>query len=551
MSAALFSRFGYKVCVLEMDARPGGYIAGFRRLDYRFDSAIHWLNQCGKDGLVTHAFKAIGTDFPKAKTQRAIRRYFIDDLNYLVTTDVERFRDELIADFPHEEKGIRRFFRDARRIGKSFENFRFINRNMSTMNLWDKFRRSMQLLRFAIPFIPHVRYHGDLVEKGLRRYFSDERLLKLFGSEPDLLSCLIPIAWAQIEDYQTPPEGGSQTFAEWLLHVTESYGGEVRLQAKVEEIVVKGKRAEEVNYTRKGKTCSVKGRYIIASCDVETLYERMLPQGIVPRNRLERLRNAELYASALTLSIALDCTAESLGFSEEIFFLADSSVPRKEQGGGDPHKSSIHMLASSTRDTSLAPDGKGTLTVFIPAFIEQFDYWATDRDEKGNFVRGERYKQLKEEIAAILLDRIEKKLQVDIRKHIVYLDIATPVTHFRYTGNRGGTMMGARPGKANMKAGVAHYKTPLENLFLSGHWAELGGGIPVAVRAALNSSLLVFKQDNKPAFRLLARYLDGKISAKDVEDSKLTVPYLNDWTLKPTPAQKRSAKGNPASEEEE
>ena len=46
-SAALYSRFGMSVCLLEMDARPGGYLAGFRRNDFRFDSAIHWLNQCG------------------------------------------------------------------------------------------------------------------------------------------------------------------------------------------------------------------------------------------------------------------------------------------------------------------------------------------------------------------------------------------------------------------------------------------------------------------------------------------------------------------------
>lgn len=542
-SAALFSRFGYKVCVLEMDARPGGYIAGFRRLDYRFDSAIHWLNQCGPKGLVTHAFNAIGTDYPKSKTQHAIRRYFIDDVSYLVTTDVDRLRDEWIRDFPQDEKGIRRFFRDAKRIGRSFENFRFINRNLTTMNLWGKMLRGFQLLRFALPFIPHISYHGDEgVQKGLKKYFTDERLLKLFGAEQDLLSCLIPIAWAHIKDYQTPPEGGSQTFAEWLYHVTQSYGNEVRLQSRVTEITLNGKHATGVKYVRKGKMEEVRAKYIVASCDVETLYEKMLPSGIVPEKRLSSLRNAELYASAVTLSIALNCKAEDLGFDEEIFYLADGNSTRTELGSGDPHTSGIHILASSTRDTSLAPEGKGTLTIFIPGFIEQFDFWGTDRDEKGNFVRSERYKQLKQEVADILLDRVEKQLDIDLRSHIVYLDIATPITHFRYTGNRGGTMMGARPGKANMKAGVAHYKTPIDNLFLSGHWAELGGGIPVAVRAALNSTLLVMKDINKPAFTLLARYLDGKIDAKVLETSPLTKPYANDWKLNPTPAQRKTNK---------
>jgi len=544
-SAALFSRFGMSVCLLEMDARPGGYIAGFRRKDYRFDSAIHWLNQCGPKGLVTSTFQMIGEDFPKAKPQQRIRRFFGDNMDYLVTRNVEDFMQQLITDFPHEEQGIRKFFKAAKRIGRSFENFGDINRSMETMGLFEKAMRGMKMLRFVRPFLPHIRYHGDEgVRKGLKRYFKDEELLKLFSSEPDVLSCLIPISWADIGDFQTPPEGGSQMFAEWLQYVTESYENKVLFQAKVDKINVEGDRATNVEFIHKKlNRHSVKGKYIVAACDVEALYERMLPEGIAPPKLLKNLKGAELYASAITLSIALDCTAESLGFDEEIIYLAPGgNVTREEEGSGDPHKSGIHILASSVRDKSLAPENGGTLTIFIPGFIEQFDYWKTERGENGEYVRGEAYKKLKQEISDILLDRIEDKLDVNIRSHIVYLDIATPITHYRYTGNRGGTMMGARPGKANYQAKVAHYRTPLKNLMLSGHWAELGGGIPVAVRAAVNSTLLVLKQENKAAFNLMAKYVDGKIGPEQVENSPLTLPYANDWEMKPTPAQKKQAK---------
>jgi len=540
-SAGLFSRLGYKVCVLEMDARPGGYIAGFRRLDYRFDSAIHWLNQCGPQGLVTNAFKFIGNDFPKSKTQHRIRKYYIDDMEYLVTTKVDDFMNQLIKDFPHDEKGIRKFFKDAKKIGRSFANFKDINRNMATMSIFGKAARGIQMLRFALPFIPHISYHGDEgIVKGLKKYFTDEKLMKLFGAESDLLSCLIPIGWADIQDYQTPPEGGSQTFAEWLEHVVYEYKNEIRFQAKVKEIILENTIAKGVKYIQKGKEHEIRAKYIVAACDVETLYEKMLPKGAVPQKKLDILHNAELYASAITLSVALDCTAESLGFDEEIYYLADGDLPRKALGDGNPHTSGMHILASSTRDKALAPEGKGTLTIFIPGFIEQFDYWGTEINEKGEYVRGDKYKQIKQEVAEILFDRIQAKLNIDIRKHIVYLDIATPITHLRYTGNRGGTMMGARPGKANMQAGVAHYKTPIENLYLSGHWAELGGGIPVAVRAAINSTLLVLKKDNRKAFKLLAKYTDGKIDAQAVENSPLTLPYANNWKFEKTPAQKKA-----------
>ncbi len=542
-SAGLFSRMGYKVCILEMDARPGGYIAGFKRLDYRFDSAIHWLNQCGPNGLITKAFQFIGQDYPKCEIQHHIRRYKLDDMDYLVTTNVDDFMNELIRDFPEDEKGIRRFFRDAKRIGVSFANFADINRNMSTMGLFEKALRGMKMLKFVIPFIPHITYSGDKgVQKGLRKYFTNEKLMRLFGAEQDLLSCLIPIAWADIQDFQYQPKGGSQTFAEWLAHVIYSYNNEIRFQSRVKEIILDGKKAIGVRYDQKKKegVQEVFGKYVVAACDVETLYEKMLPKGMVPEKKLKVLKDAELYASAVTISLALDCTAESLGFGKEMYYLADGDNTRDGLGDGDPLTSGIHVVASSTRDKSMAPEGKGTLTIFIPGWLDKFNNWETKENSKGELERGEEYKKLKLEISKIVIDRVNKKFDIDLNKHTVYLDIATPVTHQRYTGNRGGTMMGARPGKANMQAGVAHYKTPVENLYLSGHWAELGGGIPVAVRAALNSTLLILKKTDRKKFRLLAKYVDGKLTPEEAENSPLTLDYANDWSMNLTPADKKA-----------
>ena len=544
-SAALYSRFGMSVCLLEMDARPGGYLAGFRRKDFRFDSAIHWLNQCGPNGYVTKVFKSIGNDYPRAVVQKKIRRYRGGDVNYLITNTPDDFMNDLIKDFPKDEKGIRRFFKHAKRISKSFKNYSNISRTMDTMNLFEKAIRGLKMLNFAIPFIPHISYHGDEgLKKGLSKYFSEEKLIQLFAAEPDLLSCLIPIAWAYIEDFQTPPEGGSQRFAEWLHHVVQEFNNDVFFKCRVIKILVKDKKTIGVKCDYRGEEYEIKSKYVIAACDVETLYEKMLPKGIISQKMIDNLRNAELYASAVTLNIGLNCTAESLGFDEEMIYLAnqDPTLSREDHGNGNPLTSGIHMLAPTTRDKTLAPEGKGTLTIFIPGFIDHYDRWKTEFDEDGKVVRGDEYRKLKHEIADQLIKRIEDELNIKLEENIAYLDIATPITHERYTGNRGGTMMGARPGKANMKAKVAHYKTPVENLYLSGHWAELGGGVPIAVRAAMNSTLLVLQKENNKAYKALAKYIDGKISVKKLNDSKFIFPYSNNWISKPTPAEQKAAR---------
>lgn len=542
-SAALFSRFGLRTCVLEMDARPGGYIAGFRRKDFRFDSAIHWLNQCGDSGLVTKAFEAIGKDYPKAKTQTNIRRFLGPDMDFLVTNDPDQLKKSLIEKFPEDRKGIIRFFKDAKRLCKSFDGYEKIIRTPLTMTAREKAARAFRMLKFAGPFIPHVRFSGEKgVRKGLNKYFKSEKLKQIFAAEPDLLSCLIPISWAYSQDFQTPPEGGSQSFAEWLVHVIQHFGNEVRFKSRVKEIHVDGNVATGVTYISKGEEHQLTADHIIAACDVETLYEKMLPKEVSPSKLVHKLRDAELYASAVTLSIGIDCLPESLGFGEEIIYVADPSLPREKLGDGDPKTSGMHVLAPSVRDQSLAPNGKGTLTIFIPGFIDQFNQWETTLGPDGQYIRGDEYKTLKNDIAQILIERLEKQMGVDISKHIEYLDIATPVTHHRYTGNRGGTMMGARPGKENMKAKIAHYKTPVENLLLSGHWAELGGGVPVAVKASLNTTLMVLQKTRPDAFKSFAQYVDGKISAEQLGFSDAVKHYPENWQQRPTPAQRREKK---------
>jgi len=539
-SAGLLSRAGLSVGVFEMDTRPGGYLAGFRRKDFRFDSAIHWLNQCGPKGLVTRVFDIIGTDHPTAEPQIRVKRYVGDTYDYLLTTTPNDLKNELLGKFPHEKKGITRFFKDAKQIGKSFDSLPSFSRSMETMGMVEKMTFNMKRLKFVLPFLKHIRFTGaEKTVKGLKRYFTDPDILKIFGSEEELLSCLVPIGWAYYNDYQSPPKGGSQVFPEWLVHVTEFLGNDVFYKCRVQKIHLKNGAATGISIDRRDQNIDVKCKHIIAACDVETLYEKMLPEGTVPKEMLSKLHDAELYGSAVTISLGIDCPAEKLGFLGEMIFVSREGITRKEHNNGDPHKCDISILAPTVRDPSLAPEGKGTLTLYCYAEFDQDDRWKTETDENGNPVRGEAYKKFKQEFTDIIIQRVEKKLNIEIRSKISFCDIATPITHWRYTGNRKGSLMGARPGKANMQAKIAHHKTPVKNLWLSGHWADLGGGVPIAVKSAMNTALLTL-QDLKPeAFKVLAKYIDGKINRKQAEETGILGAYDNSWVQGLTPAEKK------------
>ncbi|MCB9168083.1 MAG: NAD(P)/FAD-dependent oxidoreductase [Flavobacteriales bacterium] len=546
-SAAILARAGMKVCVLEMDARPGGYLAGFRRKDFRFDSAIHWLNQCGPRGYVTRVFDLIGRDHPRARPQTRIRRWKGGTIDELLTNDPEVLKARLIADFPHERKGIERFFRDARALGRSFDRSAGLIRTQETMGPLERMAFNLRRLRFALPFIKHLGYQGDAgVKKGLDRYFKDPGLHKLFSSEQELLACLVPIGWAYFGDYQSPPRGGSQVFPEWLAHVITCLGGCIHYRNRVDRILLDGGRCLGVMVEHHGERVAVRADQVIAACDVETLYERMLPPDVVPEKLKCKLRNAELYSSSVTVSLGLDVPAEDLGFNEELIYLHRDDVPREAHGGPDPRQAGISILAPSLRDKSMAPPGMGTLTLYIPARFAHNAEWGTERDAGGGIVRGERYEQLKKEVADILIDRVEEALAPGLRSHIIWCDVATPITHWRYTGNRDGSMMGAKPGKANFKAGIAHYRTPVPGLLLGGHWADLGGGVPIAVKSGVNTALIVLKDRHHPAFHTWRDYLDKDLSVDQVFNGPGLAPYAEDWVQALTPAERKSAQEDSA-----
>ncbi|MCI0366583.1 MAG: hypothetical protein L0219_22190 [Phycisphaerales bacterium] len=61
---------------------------------------------------------------------------------------------------------------------------------------------------------------------------------------------------------------------------------------------------------------------------------------------------------------------------------------------------------------------------------------------------------------------------------------ATAMTAQRFTGNHQGAMLGWEMSPEQLGAGRLPFLTPVQNLYLTGHWTQPGGGItPVIVSA--------------------------------------------------------------------
>ncbi|NQT77571.1 MAG: NAD(P)/FAD-dependent oxidoreductase [Bacteroidetes bacterium] len=507
-AAAILAKSRMDVCVVEMAAHPGGYLAGFERKGFYFETAIHWLNQCGPDGLVRRVFDLLAPGSPKTQENTRIRRFKSDSYDYLLTNNPEEMRDDMISHFSHEEKAIRKFFKASKATAAAFTKMANFGRSFETMSLAEKMQSFFAASRAALPLIRYLPFSAKM---GMNLLFRSSGLRNLYSTEEGLLSCLVPVGWAYNNDYQLPPQGGSRAFPEWMAGLLKKWEVPVFYNSRVKKIILENGRASGVSCIQGGKELDIRARYVIAACDVESLYTKMLPEGTAKKKTIRKQQNAETYDSCVTVSLGLNCPASELGIKEEQILMRRNDITRKEQNSGVPDKTEISVIANSSRDPSVAPEGKGILMLYAPCSIEYGDFWKTEVDSSGNFIRGAAYKSFKKEYADILIQRVEEKLIPGLRSHIEVLDIATPMTYLRYTGNRNGAIMGFRPSFRNIRNKVAHYSTPVENLFIGSQWAELGGGIPNAVRAGMNSALLIIKNEHPETFKILADVMDGKI----------------------------------------
>ena len=125
-------------------------------------------------------------------------------------------------------------------------------------------------------------------------------------------------------------------------------------------------------------------------------------------------------------------------------------------------------------DPHMAPEGKSVLSIWCAA---DPDYWRWLRKDQA------RYRQHKDEVAEIIIEALDRRFP-GLREAVEVVDVATPVTYERYTGNWRGAFAGwaLTNRKMSMMMGKGMDKTlpGLANFHMIGHWVEPGGNVELS-----------------------------------------------------------------------
>lgn len=144
------------------------------------------------------------------------------------------------------------------------------------------------------------------------------------------------------------------------------------------------------------------------------------------------------------------------------------------------------------QDPSMAPPGKSAV---VTMFMSDHSYW------KELYKEPERYEAEKKYIAGKVIDQLERRLP-GITKQIEMVDVSTPMTVERYTGNWQGSMEGwmlTTDTMQTMMMGKGMDKTlpGLDDFFMIGQWVEPGGGVPAAAISGRSVIGMICKKDRE------------------------------------------------------
>jgi phytoene dehydrogenase-like protein len=99
------------------------------------------------------------------------------------------------------------------------------------------------------------------------------------------------------------------------------------------------------------------------------------------------------------------------------------------------------------------------------------------------------------------MEQIEK-IYPGFTGQVEVVDVATPLTYERYTGNWQGSMEGWMISTHNIMAavsgGIKKTLPGLKDFYMIGQWVEPGGGVPTGALSARGVMQLICHADKKP-----------------------------------------------------
>ncbi|NER93268.1 MAG: NAD(P)/FAD-dependent oxidoreductase [Symploca sp. SIO1B1] len=476
--AALLARYGYDVVVCESHSIPGGAAHGFSRQGFIFDSGpslFSGLSSRPSPNPLAHVLDALGEDVPWLNYDTW--GCAIPEGTFLTKVGADQFVEvlkELRSSQAVEE------WRQLQQVMAPLGQAAIALPPAALRNDWQVVFSAARYLGAMLPHLPVVSTLTKSYAQVLKSTVSDplicnwlDLLCFLLSGLPASGTLTAEIAF-MFADWYRPgvqldfPQGGTGTLVNALVRGLKKFGGELRLNAHVSEILIESSRAFGVTF-KTGEVIRAK-RAVISNASIwDTLKLLPLEHQTSPAvKQLHRERqNIPPCPSFMHLHLGIDGTDLPADLPCHFIVVNDWDL------GIDAPQNVILVSIPSILDPSLAPTGKQVIHAYTPA-NEPFALWATlDR-------ASEKYKQLKQQRSQALWQAIERYIP-DVRSRCEVTLVGTPLTHARFLRRYQGSY---GPAIAAGKAMFPSPSTPVPGLYCCGDSTFPGIGLPAVAASA-------------------------------------------------------------------
>jgi phytoene dehydrogenase-like protein len=269
--------------------------------------------------------------------------------------------------------------------------------------------------------------------------------------------------------------GGMGAVAKAIASAFQSYGGEIRSNAEVQEIRVTGRKATGV-ILASGE--EVNARVVVSNLDAKRTFLGIMNSNDLPEEVIRRAKNFKIRGSSGKLNIALDGMPEfpalekgsplTLGhmhFSDTLERLERAYDDWKDdRWSQDPY---VDMLIPSQYDPTMAPPGKHMMSVFVQYCpVEPEGGWS---DEK------------RDAFGATVINQIAE-YSPNFKELILHAEVRTPREIESEIGLTEGNIF---QGELTLDQlmfnrpfpGYAQYRGPVKNMYMCGSSTHPGGGV--------------------------------------------------------------------------
>jgi all-trans-retinol 13,14-reductase len=464
--AALLSKQGWKVCVLEQHYTAGGYTHSYERHGYEWDPGVHYIGDVGAPTRTRKMFDFLSERrLAWAPMDDEYDRFYIGDKVYCAVAGEQAFRDNLVRQFPDEVEAIDGYLKLLARASKA-----------STALAMERVLKPWQR---ALMW-PYLRW----LKPGWLYQSAHEVLSKLTDNQE-----LIAVLCGQWGDMGLPPKrsvfmmqamiarhylhggfypvGGSWRIADSIIPTIQKAGGEVFTYASVERILVEDGRAVGVEMADGHR---IDCETVISTAGVYNTFGRLLPPEVVRPLGYDRLlQRVQPSFAYLGVYIGLKHTASELGIPKTNFWIYphsdfDAAVDAFTEGKTDEFPV-VYISFPSAKDPEYLDRHPGTATVEIvaPAPYAWFEKWEGSTWGK----RGEDYEAFKAELGERLLQYVYARLP-QLEGKIDYYEVSTPQTANWFSGLQSGELYGLDHTADRMRQTWLRPKTKIPGLWLSG-----------------------------------------------------------------------------------